>query len=69
LNDGEPVATIVIILSLIILRAHLEDLAVDGWKILNCIKVWIGVVDWIDVAQDMDRLIDRVKSVINFLVL
>jgi hypothetical protein len=69
LNDGEPVATIIIVLSCIILRAHLEDLDVDECKILKWIfKVWVGVVYWIEVAQDRDKWTDRVKVVMNSLV-
>ena len=70
MNDGELVATIIILLSCIILRTHLEDLGVDGWIILKWIfKVWVGGVDWIDVARDGDKWIDRLKAVRNFLVL
>jgi hypothetical protein len=69
LNDGEPVETIIILLSCIILRAHLEDLGVDGWIIPKWIfKLWVGDVDWIDVAQDRNKWSDRVKAVMNFLV-
>jgi hypothetical protein len=69
LNDGKPVATIIILLSCFILRAHLEDLDVDGSKLLKWIfKVWVGVADWIDVAQDRDKWSDRVKAVMNILV-
>jgi hypothetical protein len=48
----------------------LEDLGVDGWIILKWIfKLWVGVLDWIDVAQDRDKWSDRVKAAMNFLVL
>jgi len=47
----------------------LEDLGVDGWIILKWIfTIWVGGVDWIDVAQDRDKWSDRVKAVMNFLV-
>jgi hypothetical protein len=35
---------------------HLEDPGVDGRIILRWIlRKWVGVMDWIDVAQDRDR--------------
>jgi hypothetical protein len=35
---------------------NLEDLDVDGRKILKCIfGKWGGGIDWIDLAQDKDR--------------
>jgi hypothetical protein len=34
------------------LKAHLEDLGVDGWMIIKWIfEIWVGGVDWIDVAK------------------
>ena len=37
-------------------RDHLRDRGVDGRIILKCIiGMWDGGLDWIDVAQDMDR--------------
>jgi hypothetical protein len=34
----------------------LEDRGVDGRIILKCIfKMWVGGVEWIDLAQNTDR--------------
>jgi hypothetical protein len=46
---------------------HLEDLAVDGRIILNCIFERLdGGIDWIDVAQDRVRRRAVVNTVMNF---
>ena len=48
-------------------RPHLEDPGVDGRIILRCIfRKWdVGVIDWIDLFQDMDRWRTLVKAVMN----
>ena len=50
-------------------RNYLEDLGADKRIILKCIfKNWDGLVDWIDMAQDGDRLRARVNAVMNIRV-
>ena len=51
-------------------RDHLEDPGVDGRMLLRWIfgKWDVGGVDWIDLAQDMDRWRALVKAVINLQV-
>ena len=50
-------------------RNHLEDPGVDGRIILKWIfKNWNGGMDWIDVAQDMDRWWVLVNAVMNLRV-
>jgi hypothetical protein len=47
-------------------RDHLEDLSVDGRIILKWVfKKWNGRMDWIDLAQHMDRWPALVNAVIN----
>jgi hypothetical protein len=48
---------------------HLEDPGVDGRIILKWIfKKWDGGVEWIDMAQDRDRLRAVVSAVMNLRV-
>ena len=48
---------------------HLIDPDVDGRLILKQIlESWMGVMDWIDVAQDRDRWRVLVNAVINLRV-
>jgi hypothetical protein len=48
---------------------HLEDRGIDGTVILKWIfKKWDGDVDWIELAQDGDRLRDLVNAVMNLRV-
>jgi hypothetical protein len=50
-------------------RNHLEDLGADEKIILKCIfKNWDGLMDWIDMAQDGDRLRALVNAVMNIRV-
>jgi hypothetical protein len=47
----------------------LEDPGVDEGIILKLIlEKWDGGADWIDLAQDMDRLRDLVNAVMNLRV-
>jgi hypothetical protein len=67
LCDRKAVTSIFILLTCIVLRAHLEYLGVDGWIILKWIfKLWVGGLDWIDVNHG-DKWSDRVRTVMNFL--
>jgi hypothetical protein len=51
-------------------RDSLENLSVDGRIMLKRIfEKWNGVIDWIDVAQDMDRERAVVDVVMNIRVL
>ena len=45
----------------------MEDLDVDGRKILKCVfKKWVvGGMDWIDMAQDTDMYWAIVRTVVN----
>jgi hypothetical protein len=48
---------------------HLEDRGVDGRIILKSIfKKWDVCMDWIDMAQDRDRLRAVVSAVMNLRV-
>jgi hypothetical protein len=48
---------------------HSEDLGVDGKIILKWIfKKWVGSMDWIDLAQDIDRWRAVVNVVMNLRV-
>ena len=51
-------------------RDHLEDPGVDGSIILRWIfRKWdVGDIDWIELAQDMDRWRALVKAVMNIRV-
>jgi len=50
-------------------RNHLEDLGAGKRIILKCIfKNWDGLMDWIDMAQDGDRLRALVNAVMNIRV-
>ena len=51
-------------------RDYLEDPGIDGRIILRWIlkKLDVGGMDWIDLAQDRDRLWALVKSVMNLRV-
>ena len=50
-------------------RNHLEDLGADRRIILKRIfKNWDGLMDWIDMAHDGDRLRALVNSVMNIRV-
>jgi len=50
-------------------RDHLEDPGVEGRMILRWIfRKCIGGMDWIDLAQDMDRWRALVNAVMNFRV-
>jgi hypothetical protein len=47
----------------------LEDPGVDGRIILRLIfRKWDGRIDWIDLAQDRDRLQDLLNAVMNLRV-
>jgi hypothetical protein len=46
-----------------------EDQDVGGWIILGWIfRVWMGLLDWIGLAQDMNRWSVLVNSLMNLLV-
>jgi hypothetical protein len=50
-------------------RNHLEDLGVDGDNIkIGLQEVGLRSMDWIDLAQDRDRLRALVDAVMNFRV-
>ena len=50
------------------IKNHLDDLSLDG-KINTEVSVkvigWEGV-EWIRLAQDMDKLLDNINMIINF---
>jgi hypothetical protein len=49
---------------------HFEDQGVDGNIILKWIfKKWNGGMDWIELAQDRERMRDLVNAVMNLRVL
>jgi hypothetical protein len=48
---------------------HLEDLVIDGRIILKWVLYkWDGSVDWMDLAQDRNRLRASVNAVMKFRV-
>ena len=48
-------------------RNHLDDLVIGGRIILKWIfRKWDEGMDWIDLAQDMDRWQALVNAVMNF---
>ena len=49
-------------------RDHLEDLVVDGMIMVNGSSVQWGGMDWIDLAQDWDRLQAVMNVVMNLRV-
>jgi hypothetical protein len=50
-------------------RDKLEGLGVDGRIILRCIiRKWVGGMNWIDLAQDRDRWLAVVNTVMNLRV-
>jgi hypothetical protein len=50
-------------------RGHLKDQGIDGRIILKWIfKKWDGGMDWIALAQDMDRWRALVNAVMNLRV-
>jgi hypothetical protein len=50
-------------------RGHLEDQGVDGRIILKCVfKKLDGDMDWIDLAQDRNKLRAVVNTVMNLRV-
>jgi len=51
-------------------RDNLEDVCVDGRIILKCMfKKWDGVMNWIDLVEDIDRWRALVNVVVNLWVL
>jgi hypothetical protein len=47
----------------------MDDQGVDGRIILtSIIRKWVGCMDWIDVAEDRDRLRALVNAVMNLRV-
>ena len=49
-------------------RLYLENLGIDGRIILNRKKGWLGV-DWVNLAQDRDRLRSVVTMAMNFRII
>ena len=50
-------------------KSYLEELNVDGRIILKWIlNTWAGVMNWIDMAQDMDMSLDVANAVMNLTV-
>jgi hypothetical protein len=50
-------------------RNFLEDVDLDGRIIFKCIfKSLAGLMDWVDMAQDGDRLWDLVNATLNIRV-
>jgi len=49
---------------------YLQDLGMDGRKIfIGSLRNRMGGVDWIDLAQNRDRILAVLKAVMNFRVL
>jgi hypothetical protein len=47
-------------------RGHLEDPGADGRMLLKrLLRVWMGAMDWIDIAQNRDRWQALVNAVMN----
>ena len=49
-------------------RDHLEDSHVDGRLRRWIFRKWVGGMDWIDLAQDLNRWLILVNAVMNLRV-